>query len=235
MRRIVPVVGLLALLSGLYVAEASQAQTAPVRLEEAKLIIEVNATDGDAGLQVFLDGEAWRSMEIFGPDGRKLLDVESQGELGDLGLTELFSESNEPPFEELSLEEFKALFPEGRYAFSGETVEGQRLRGTATLSHDTPAGPIVVTPEPGAVVAADNAVISWQPGDQPAGVEIVSYQVIVERENPLRVFSVDLPASTTSVTIPAEFLEPGTQYKLEVLAIEARGNQTITEIEFMTM
>jgi hypothetical protein len=235
MRRIVPVVGLLALLPGLYVAVASEAQTAPVELEEAKLIIEVNATDGDAGLQVFLDGEAWRSMEIFGPGRRKLLDVESQGELGDLGLTELFSESNEPPFEELSLEEFKALFPEGRYAFSGETVEGQRLRGTATLSHDTPAGPVVVTPQPGAVVAPDNAVISWQPGDQPAGVEIVSYQVIVERENPLRVFSVDLPASTTSVTVPAEFLEPATPYKVEVLAIEASGNQTITEVEFTTM
>ncbi|HET6773335.1 MAG TPA: fibronectin type III domain-containing protein [Acidimicrobiales bacterium] len=234
MRRIVPVVGLLALVPGLYVAGASDAQTAPVRLEEAKLIIEVNATDGDAGLQVFLDGEAWRSMEVFGPDGRKLLDVESRGELGDLGLTELFSESNEPSFEELSLEEFKALFPEGRYSFSGETVEGQRLRGTARLSHATPAGPMVVTPEPGGVVAPDHAVISWQPGDQPAGVEIVSYQVIVERENPLRVFSVDLPATTTSVTVPPEFLEPGTQYKLEVLAIEASGNQTITEIEFMT-
>ena len=69
MRRIVPVVGLLALLPGLYVAVASEAQTAPVELEEAKLIIEVNATDGDAGLQVFLDGEAWRSMEIFSPTG----------------------------------------------------------------------------------------------------------------------------------------------------------------------
>ncbi len=234
MRRIVPVVGLLALVPGLYVAGASGAQTAPVRLEEAKLIIEVNATDGDAGLQVFLDGEAWRSMEIFSPDKRKLLDVESQGELGDLGLTELFSESNEPSFEELSLEEFKALFPEGRYSFSGETVEGQRLRGTARLSHTTPAGPMVVTPEPGGVVAPDHAVISWQPGDQPAGVAIVSYQVIVEREDPLRVFSVELPATTTSVTGPPEFLESGTQYKLEVLAIEARGNQTITEIEFMT-
>ena len=35
MRRIVPVVGLLALLPGLYVAAASEAQTAPVELEEA--------------------------------------------------------------------------------------------------------------------------------------------------------------------------------------------------------
>jgi hypothetical protein len=52
----------------------------------------------------------------------------------------------------------------------------------------------------------------------------------VEREDPLRVFSVALPASVTSVTIPSEFLEPATRYKLEVQAIEASGNQTLTEI-----
>jgi len=32
------------------------------RLAEATMIVEVNATDGDAGLQVFLDGEPWKWM-----------------------------------------------------------------------------------------------------------------------------------------------------------------------------
>jgi hypothetical protein len=36
----------------------------------------------------------------------------------------------------------------------------------------------------------------------------------------------------TSVTIPSEFLQSGTAYKLEVQAIEASGNQTLNEIEF---
>jgi hypothetical protein len=31
------------------------------------------------------------------------------------------------------------------------------------------------------------------------------------------------------VTVPAELLEPGTEYGFEVLAIEEGGNQTITE------
>jgi hypothetical protein len=47
------------------------------------------------------------------------------------------------------------------------------------------------------------------------------------------VFSVELPATTTSVTIPAEYLDPGTEYKLEVQAIEASGNQTTTEVTFL--
>lgn len=50
-------------------------------------------------------------------------------------------------------------------------------------------------------------------------------------QNPLRVFSTDLPASTTSLEIPEEFLEPGT-YKAEVLAVAANGNQTLAEVEF---
>ncbi len=36
------------------------------------------------------------------------------------------------------------------------------------------------------------------------------------------------------MTVPPEFMDPGTEYKYEVLAIEASGNQTITEREFET-
>ena len=77
-----------------------------------------------------------------------------------------------------------------------------------------------------------NVVASWARGRQPVGVRIAGYRVIVERERPLRVFNADLPASQTSVTIPSEFLEPGTVYKLEVQAIERRGNQSISELTF---
>jgi hypothetical protein len=49
---------------------------------------------------------------------------------------------------------------------------------------------------------------------------------------PLRVFTVDLPVSVSSLTISPEFLQSRTGYALEVLAIEASGNQTLTEIAF---
>lgn len=63
-----------------------------------------------------------------------MLDLKSQASSA-TRLDRPVTESNRPPFEELSLEEFKAPFPEARYTFSGETVEGrQRLRGAATLS-----------------------------------------------------------------------------------------------------
>lgn len=203
-----------------------------IRLADATMIVEVNATDGDAGLQVFLDGEPWRSMTISSPDGRKIVAIGAKGRLKHYGLTELFSESSEPPFGRLPLRRFKARFPEGRYTFVGRTVEGRRLLGSARLSHDIPDGPEIVSPAAGATVPRDNVLASWNRVAERGGVDIVGYRAIVEREDPLRVFSVDLPASATSVTIPSQYLESGIEYKLEVQAIEASGNQTLTEISF---
>jgi len=209
------------------------AASKPIRLDEATMIIEVNATDEDAGLQVFLDGEPWRSMTISTPDGRRILAINARRELKDHGLTELFSESSEPAFDVFPLKKFKKLFPEGRYTLVGTTVEGDKLVGKTRLSHDIPDGPQITSPADGATVAPGNVVAAWNPVAEPPGIDVVGYRAIVEREDPLRVFSVDLPASATSVTIPSEFLESGTKYKLEVQAIEASGNQTLTEITFL--
>lgn len=207
-----------------------------VALDEATAIVEVNATEGDAGIQLFLDGEPWRSMKVTGPDGEDvgtLLRIETKGRLKGHGLTEWFTESSEPPFEELPLKEFKKLFPEGRYAFRGETIEGKPITGAARLSHDIPNGPEIIAPTEGQLVDRNGLVASWSPGTQPADVEIVAYRAIFEREDPFRMLSIDLPAAVTSVTVPAEFLEPNTEYLFELQAIEASGNITFSELHFM--
>jgi hypothetical protein len=89
-------------------------------------------------------------------------------------------------------------------------------------------------PEEGSVVDPDDTVISWDPVTEPDGIEIVRYQVIVERDDPHHGFTVDLPPETTSLLVSPDFLEPGIEYKLEVLAVEISGNQTITESFFTT-
>ena len=211
-----------------------------IKYSETKIIIEVNSTAGDAGIQIFLDGEGWAELEVTDPDGEEVLEIEAKGSIGLQGLTELFFESAEPSFDEQSLDELFALFPEGKYRFRGETVDGLPLRGKATLTHAIPDGPVIVSPEEGEIVNPDDVVIFWDPVVDPfpgtsSPVNISGYQVIVEREEPSKlVFSVDLPASATLVTVPWEFLEPETSYKFEVLAIEVSGNQTISESEFET-
>jgi hypothetical protein len=211
---------------------ATRAASRTVRLDKATMIVEVNATDGDAGLQVFLDGEPWRRMTLSAPNGRQILAVNTRTKLRNYGLTELFSESSEPSFDEFPLNKFKRLFPEGRYRFVGTTIEGQRMAGRARLSHDIPDGPEIISPASDSILPPGTILASWNPVPEPSGINIVGYRAIVEREDPLRVFSVDLPASVTSVTVPQEFVESGTAYKLEVQAIEASGNQTLTEISF---
>jgi len=203
------------------------------RLAEATMIVEVNATDGDAGLQVFLDGEPWKSMRVSGPDGRTILDVTTTERLGGYGLTELFSESSEPPFDVFPLAKFKQLFPAGKYSFAGRTIDGARLTGAARLSHAIPAGPRIVAPAGGSKVGRVGVVGGWRPAAQPARVDIVAYRAIVTTEAPrLRVFSADLPASARHVEIPRAFLATRGEYKLEVQAIERSGNQTLTEVSF---
>ena len=58
--------------------------------------------------------------------------------------------------------------------------------------------------------------------------QIVTYQVIVNQGD--RELSMYLPPNITSVTIPGEFLEPGSETSGEVLARDQSGNQTITEL-----
>ena len=215
-----------------------------IPFEESRIIIEFNSTAQDVGIQVFLDGEAWKEVQIVGPDG-KISEVKGKGNVKNIGLTELFFEGDEPSLEDLPLEDFLALFPEGEYQFSGKGVEGEDLAGTATFTHIIPCGPEIVSPEEGAEVDPNNIVIRWnavthkvnlETGecDEESEIDIVGYQVTVEREDPLRTFSVDLPASVTRVRVPRTFLEPGTEFKIEVLAIEAGRNQTITESFFCT-
>ena len=236
-RPIVMRIGILAVLAALIGAvlfvTGAAAKPDAIEFKRAALRVEINSTDGDAGLQIDLDHEPWQSLKLIAPDGRTLLDVRNRDVLKDYGLTELFSESSEPPFTEFPLNEFKALFPEGDYVFEGRQTDGTRMRSVFTLTHDFPEGPVITSPEEEATLAADELVVSWEPGPQPAGVEIVKYQVLVVYEEVEGFeFSAFVPASVTSMAIPAEFLTQPGVYKAEVLAIEQSGNQTLSELEF---
>ena len=208
-----------------------------IPLDEAKIIIEVNGTDGDGGIQISVDGDEWIRLTVFDPSGLRIFDVSASNSLGVAGVTELFIESEEPSFEDLPLDQLLARFPKGNYRIEAITVEGVRLTGQATLKHNIPAGPLIVSPSEGATLHRNAVVIDWAPVTAPLPgsnlpVKIVGYQVTVEGER--EVFSANLPATITQVKVPAEVLQANTEYDFEVLAIEQSGNQTITESSFNT-
>jgi hypothetical protein len=221
--------GLVALGAAPLVAPAaSMADREPAApFDDARLEIELNATDGDAGFQVFADAEEWKEFEVFKPNGRRLVDIKATGTLEDFGLTELFTESSEPPFTELPFAEFKRLFPAGNYRFEGETIDGQELSSVVPFSHAVLDAPVFLAPTDGGTLPASGAVIRWAPV---AGA--VDYEVIVTREDEQRVLDVTLDPTDTSLTVPPEFLDVGTEYKIEVHASHASGNRIFTEIGF---
>lgn len=226
---LVPLLGVLVFLPSAAAEEA--AATRPFKAADLK--VEINATDGDAGLQIFLDDDAWNHITILNPAGQVLVDLSATGPLKDYGLTELFSESSEPPFDEFPLADFKRLFPEGNYVFLGQLTDGTLLRSDVPLTHDFPSGPIIVTPRGATVQPNQPLVVRWLPVTTPRSVTIVGYQVlVVEEDTTTRTLSADLAASARQLTVPPEFLRPGTDYKVEVLAIESSGNQTLTERDF---
>lgn len=209
---------------------------APMPFSHAQVRIEVNATDGDSGIHVLLDAEGWKFVRIYDPKWKLIFEVEAGGSIRKTGLTELFFESAEPGFDELPLEDFLKRFPEGEYRFYGKTLTGRMLFSRATLTHALPDGPVLLTPEEDSVQDPANTVVEWEPVANPPGSTIVRYEVIVadESDTPKRTFSAVVPASVTKMTIPAAFMLPGGEYKFEVLAIEAGGNQTLTEGTFKT-
>jgi hypothetical protein len=55
------------------------------------------------------------------------------------GLTEIFFESAEPPFDELAPRRFFGRFPAGIYEIEGKTLEGGELESEVELTHRMPA------------------------------------------------------------------------------------------------
>jgi hypothetical protein len=220
---------------------------AAVRLKDAKLNIEHNATDMDTGFQGFIDGEGWRRLDVRGPDG-PVLSFEGRGALAGLGLTELFFETVEPENADVPIEQVLAKLPEGNYSIAGPAQEnGKRAgltSGKAWLTHDIPKGPQLVSPAEGATVPVRGVVARWRPVSATITgqrVRIIAYQLIIEKDvEPHRHMigklglSMYLPRSVTNIAIPNGFLQHRSAYNWEVLAIERSGNQTLSSGSFRT-
>jgi hypothetical protein len=222
--------------------------------DEFDIYFELNHTDGDLGIHALLDGDPWQRLVIESPDGKEKLRIVLTGTLRKHGLTELFFESAEPPFDELPTKKFFNRFKEGVWELEAETIagaEGEPLEGEDRLSHvmPAPAGGITLNGIP----AAENCdsdplptvsvpvTIDWNPvttshpdigKDGP--IEIVRYELVLELESDdSQVFSVRLPPNITSFEFPAAFLALDHEFKFEIIAREESGNQTAIESCFL--
>ena len=212
-----------------------------LELATLKFFIEFNETDEDVGVQCLLGGEPYKVLRAFDPKKRLMLQLNPRRSLRTQGVSDFFFESAEPSLDEVSMKEFLGRFPEGEYEFETITLDNQLQAGEVEFTHTIPAGPVITNPLDGDVVDPENLIITWEPvtmttefNPPQLPVKIVRYQVIVTCEDPLRVYSVDMPTDATSVSVPPEFLSQGTEYELEILAVEESDNQTISLLFFTT-
>ena len=214
---------------------------------EAELFVELNDTDGDLGIHASIDGGAYSRLEIEDPNERVILVLRAIGRLARQGLTQLFIESAEPTFDELAPAEFFRRFPEGTYEIDAVSLTGEEIEGSVVLSHvlAAPVGNITVNGIPAAEncdavplpAVSEPVTIDWDPVTtshptigKTGPVEIARYQFFVEREGVK--IAVDLPPAVTQFEVPADILALGDEFKFEIIARTASGNNTAIETCF---
>jgi hypothetical protein len=163
--------------------------------------------------------------------------------------------AEEPDEVVVTLEEFIARWRPGTYKFQGKGDRGEKSQGETELTHELPAAPVDLDFD------VDTGEISWSDtGDDlgecatsveldalvadgtlpihPEDVVVREWEAVfepdVEDGDPTGnlKFSIRVPASQLSVTVPAELLAslpPDTPAKVEVGAIGLEDNATFTE------
>ena len=134
---------------------------------ECKVLIEINASDGDIGFHFLMDGDDLNSARLFDPNGAKVFQDQAKGPLTEQKLTETFAESAEPlcwddedadsDEEIVTLEEFLDRWAAGTYTFTGMADGGEKSMGMTELTYELPAAP--------SEVDFDGSVISWESGE----------------------------------------------------------------------
>lgn len=226
---------------------------------ECKVLIEINASDGDIGFHWLADADDLKSTGIRDPNGELVYTNRAYGPLRDQQLTETFGESAEPLCWEdpeadpedlediVTLEDFIERWAAGTYTFRGGAEDTETLSGETVLTYMLPAAPQELN--------FDGSKISWEYGTDlgnctpegeqyPDGVALLeeddvdAYEVVLEPDvgdgNPIGSlkFTVRVSKDTNMLTVPQEYLATlpqDTPVKVEVGAIGGEDNATFTE------
>ena len=212
----------------LMAASAAVAAGPPSPFEEASMVVEQNATDGDTEIVIFgiAGDEGLRLLRIRSPDGRRVATLLAPDPTT-LGMREFLFETPEPPGEAIL-----AAYPEGRYVLYGESVTGEEFRSVLTLSHQLPAPATILHPADEAELpAGESLVIRWSrvPG-------IAEYVLEFENETEEReqALTINLAPDITSFRIPAKLLPPGGEFQVGIHTVAENGNIVAVETTFTT-
>ncbi len=182
-------------------AEPAQATEPCGDFGACKVLIEINATDGDIGFHFLMDGSDLNSGRITDPNGVRVFEDKAKGPLKQQKLTETFAESAEPlcwpdpeadPDDEIvTLEQFLARWTAGTYIFSGLSDGGEMSLGATQLTYALPAAP--------SALAFDGSVITWAAGNTELDGDLFQQHFLLARP----VFPVPLSMALVMSTRPS--------------------------------
>jgi hypothetical protein len=189
---------------------------------EASVTVEQDATDGELEVMFEMDGdeEVLETVLVMAPNGRIVINstfVE--------GMRVFEFES--PEATDINL--LKQSYPEGFYFFFATNQDGVLLMAAEPLSYALPQPTTFLSPTEGQTGVPLDTNISWS-----AVPDVEGYIVEVENEELDVEFEIELPASTTTIGVPAGFLVPNTEYELQIGTVSEEDNISFVETTFTT-
>lgn len=208
-------------------AAVAGANEPPTPFEEASLIVERNATDGDT--EVVISGKAGdeglRRLYIKSPDRQTMTTLLAANNTP--GMREFAFETPEPPGEAVL-----AFYPEGKYVLHGVSTTGEVFRSVLTLSHELPPAVTILHPAEDAEVPARQALtVRWSAAP---GIEEFVLEFENETEDREQAFTINLAPDVTSFRIPASLMVPGGEFQVGVHTVSENGNIVAVESTFTT-
>jgi hypothetical protein len=195
------------------------------RFQVSSIYMERNDTDDDVEVVVQVKGgdTGIRSFLLMSPTGKIIYQLSAATDAR--GVRELEFESPEPS----DIELVKAAYPEGPYSFHATTVDGQQLCGSHWLTHTLPKPALIVAPSHDEIVPLESLTVVWIAVSTATG-----YTLELENERSGQELSIQISAEETTFSIPAEWLEANTSYKIGVMVKNQDGNKIQFESSFST-
>jgi hypothetical protein len=196
------------------------------KFERAEIRLEQNLLDKDVEVKfdVISKSLGLKTLVVAAPDGRIVVSFKSAN--SKFGMRHLELETPEPTNDG----RIQADFPEGTYRFAATNTNGERVRGTAQLSHAMPPAPQMISPRPEQKdVPITGTKVQWKP--MPG---IAQYVLILEHEASGREITAILPGTVNVFSVPVGFLVSGAEYKVEIGTVAKNGNRTFVEYSIST-
>jgi hypothetical protein len=195
-----------------------------LRFKEERMVIEYTPAADEAVVRMDAENEGGVDrVEVRDPRGVTRLSLQAQhGRIE--GIQGMVIESRE-----MGLDDLLATYRQGTYSLRGRSVDGLTVIGSAVLSHELLAEPVVLYPTPGEQgVPAERVKVAWIPDAQAD-----RYRVVLE-QGESDGLAVELPAGSSSFLVPEGVLRDATETFVEIAAIASNGNSTTVEVPFTT-